>query len=292
MGAPRRSAASYMLTSALAFAFMTLFVKLAGERLPAQEIVTARAALTLIFTAVLLRRASIAPLGNRRGLLVLRGVCGFSALSCVYYAVTKLPLAEATVIQFMHPTTTALMAAAFLGEPVRRSVLFASLLGLAGAIVIARPAVLFGASAAPLHTLGLLAAVGGALLTSAAYTVVRKLGQTENALVIVFYFPLVALPASLPTMATNAMWPTAWEWLLLLAVGVCTQIGQIAITNGLQQHEAGRSAVYSYSQVLFAALLGWLVFAEVPTTSTIIGALLILSGAALNLRAERASAGA
>ena len=276
-----------MLTSALAFALMTLFVKLAGARLPSQEIVTARAALTLIFTAVLLRRARISPLGNRRGLLVLRGVCGFAALSCVYYAVTKLPLAEATVIQFMHPTTTALMAAAFLHEPLRKSVLVASLLGFAGAIVIARPTFLFGQSAAALDTMGVLAALAGALLTSAAYTVVRKLGQTEDALVIVFYFPVVALPASLPTMATAAVWPTAWEWVLLLAVGIFTQIGQVAITNGLQRHEAGRAAVYSYSQIVFAALLGWLVFAEVPTAASALGAALILSGALLNLRAER-----
>jgi drug/metabolite transporter (DMT)-like permease len=275
-----------MLVSGFAFALMTLFVKLAGERLPSQQIVAARAALTLLFTYVMLRRARVGALGQRRGLLILRGLCGFSALSCVYYAVTKLPLAEATVLQYLHPTTTALLAALFLRESLRPSVVLGSLLGLAGAVLIARPAGLFGVHAAPLHGWGVAAAVGGAVFTSAAYTIVRKLGQTEDPLVIVFYFPLVALPASLPTALPGALWPTPWEWLLLLAVGVSTQVGQLSVTRGLQQHEAGRTAVYSYSQVLFAALLGWLVFAEVPTPATLFGAVLILSGAMVNLHAE------
>src|SRR4051812_5133500 len=75
--------ARYMLLAAFAFSLMTLFVKLAGQRLPAQEIVAVRAALTLLFSYVALRKAGLPPLGSGRPLLWVRGLCGFSALSCV-----------------------------------------------------------------------------------------------------------------------------------------------------------------------------------------------------------------
>lgn len=283
-----RSAATYMVGSALAFALMTLFVKVAGKRLPSQEIVAARAALTLLFTYVLLRRVGTSPLGHDRRLLLLRGLLGFCALSSVYYAVTALPLAEATVIQYLHPTFTALLAARFLGERLRRGVAASLICGAVGVAAIARPASVFGGDGAPLPTPGLVAALAGAMFTSCAYVVVRKLGQREDPLVIVFYFPLVALPASIPTMAADAMWPTPMEWLLLLAVGACTQVGQLSITRGLQLHEAGFAAVYSYTQVLFAVLLGMLFLGEYPGPWTLVGGALILASAALNLSRERA----
>ncbi|MDH5675497.1 MAG: DMT family transporter [Myxococcales bacterium] len=282
MGSHRPGAATYMIGSAFAFALMTFFVKLAGQRLPSQEIVSARAALTLVFTYAMLRRAGVPSLGHNRKLLLLRGLCGFCALSCVYYAVTVLPLAEATVIQYLHPTFTALLAARVLGERLHRGVVGSLVLGALGVLVVARPASLFGGGAA-LPTLGLLAALGGALLTSCAYVVVRKLGQRENPLVIVLYFPLVALPASIPTAAAvGPLWPTPGEWLLLLLVGISTQVGQLAVTHGLQRFEAGSAAIYSYTQVLFAVVLGAIFLDEVPSLFTLVGGSLIVLSAALH----------
>lgn len=279
-----------MIGSALAFALMTLFVRLAGRGLPSQEIVSARAALTLVFTFAMLRRAGVAPLGNNRRLLLLRGVSGFIALSCVYYAVTTLPLAEATVIQYLHPTFTAVLAARVLGEPIKAGMGVSLALGAFGVLLIARPLELLQGGASALPTLGLLAAVGGALLTSVAYVVVRKLGETEDPLVIVFYFPLVALPASIPAMAAaGARWPTPLEWLLLLLVGISTQFGQLSITRGLQLHQVGNASVYSYTQVLFASGLGAVFLGELPTPWTLAGGALILVSALVARRAERAT---
>src|SRR5688572_20362062 len=99
-----------MIVSAFAFSVMTLLVKLAGQRIPSQEIVTVRAALTLLLSYAALRRAGLPVLGTRRPLLIVRGLFGFAALSCIYYAVTHMPLAEATVIQYLHPPFTALLA--------------------------------------------------------------------------------------------------------------------------------------------------------------------------------------
>ncbi|MGD8860457.1 MAG: DMT family transporter [Myxococcales bacterium] len=283
-----RSAATYMIGAAFAFALMTLFVRLAGRGMPSQEIVTARAGFTLLFTYVLLRRSRMPMLGNNRRLLLLRGLSGFAALSCVYYAVTSLPLAEATVIQYLHPTFTAVLASKVLGERVRRGTGTSLLLGAAGVVLIARPDVMLQQGGAALPTLGLAAAIGGALLTSCAYVIVRKLGQTEDPLVIVFYFPMVALPASIPAMvAAGAVWPTPGEWVLLLLVGISTQVGQLSITRGLQLHEVGKASVYSYTQVLFATLLGAVFLDELPTPWTLAGGALILASAVVAKNAER-----
>lgn len=275
-----------MLLSALAFSLMTLFVKLAAARLPTQEIVLARALLTLSFTYVALRRARVAPLGSLRPLLWLRGVTGSLALFCVYYAVARLPLAEATVLQYLYPPLTAALAAWLLHERLNR-VVFASLaLGVAGVVLVAQPSALFGSHSQPLPTLALAAALGGAVLSACAYVIVRKLGATEHPLVIVLYFPLVALPTSIPGLLEHFVYPRGVEWLWLLLIGIATQVGQVSITRALSLDAASRTAAYSYVQVPLAAVWGALFFDAWPNAYSASGALLILFGALLNLRAH------
>jgi drug/metabolite transporter (DMT)-like permease len=126
--------------------------------------------------------------------------------------------------------------------------------------------------------LAVAVALCAAILSSVAYTTVRGLRETDDPLVVVFYFPLVATPAAVPFMITKAVWPTPFEWLLLVGVGVVTQIGQIFLTKGLHRERAGRATSMSYIQVVFAATWGLLFFHEVPNSLSIVGAVLILCG--------------
>ena len=275
-----RPGVRYMAASALAFSVMSVFVKAAGERIPSQEIVLARAVVALALSWVLLRRAGISPWGEQRGLLLLRGTFGFLGLLCVFYSLTHLPLAEATVIQYLHPVFTGLLAALLLGERGDRALAVGVVLSLAGVTAVAKPAALLSGGGA-LPPLALAAALGGAFFSACAYVTVRRLAASEHPLVIVFYFPLVAAPASIPTVIPVWVWPTASEWLLLLGVGVATQLGQVALTRGMQHEPAGRATALSYLQVAFAALWGALFFGELPDAWTLFGALLILGGTAL-----------
>jgi len=122
---------------------------------------------------------------------------------------------------------------------------------------------------------------------AAMATELRKLGASEHPLVIVFYFPLIALPAAMPALIPSAVMPSGVEWLWLLLLGVFTQIGQVAITRGLATDNAARMAAYSYVQVLFAGIWGALLFDELPSLLSLLGAALILGGALFNLRAAR-----
>lgn len=278
---PSRLPVLELVLGAFGFSLMSLFARLAGERLPSQQMVAARAGVALLLTIVLLRRARVWPWGEQRGLLVLRGLFGFGALSCFFYAVVNMPLAEATVIQYTSPIFTALIAAMTLGEAISFRLLVATGLGFGGVLLIARPAALFGAAAQTVPGTVVLIAFLGAFLTACAYVMVRKLIAREHELVIIFYFMLISLPASLPGLAGGAFWPTGREWLLLLAVGVSAQVAQVAMTRGMRQVPVGSATVIMYMQILFATLWGLLFLGEVPDLWTLAGALAILAGTAV-----------
>ncbi len=272
-----------MALSALSFSIMSALVKLAGTRLPSQEIVLARALVSLGLSWALLARAGVPLWGTQRKLLFIRGLLGFSGLTCFYYALTELPLAVATVIQYMHPVLTALLAAAALRERITPMLVVSLALSITGLLVVARPAAIFeGISGYPL--LALAAAFGGAVFSAMAYVLVRHLSKTEHPLVIVMYFPLVTVPLSAPVVAGDFVLPQGWEWLVLLGVGVFTQFGQVFLTEGIRREPAGRATALSYLQVVFAAVWGVLFFGEIPDAWTLAGGLLIAAGVILNVR--------
>jgi drug/metabolite transporter (DMT)-like permease len=278
----------YMLLSGLGFALMAVFVKLASaEGLPLLEIVAARALVSLILSYADIRRKRIPAFGTRKGLLFLRGLVGSLTLVCVYFAITRLPLAEATVLQYLYPVITAALAVYFLKESLHWTLLLSIVLSFSGVLLIARPGLLFGELATDLSYVAVLAALLGAFGSAVAYVLVRKLSQTEDPSVIVFYFPLIALPFSLILLGDDAVLPDWKACSILLLVGIFTQIGQICLTRAMQTETASRATAFSYAQVVFAALLGWLVFDEVPDLWFAAGALLILIGILVNIVRSR-----
>jgi drug/metabolite transporter (DMT)-like permease len=186
------------------------------------------------------------------------------------------------VLQYLYPTFTALLAWLLLAEPIGRRVGIAVALGWAGVVLVAQPAILWG-SANPLPTLPVLIGIAGALCTALAYVSVRSLGNSEHPLVIVFYFPLVALPLSLPALLLQPVMPSARELLWLLGVGLFTQLGQLGLTQALTALPAAQATAISYVQVLLAGLWGWLIFGETSDASTIGGGLLVLAATLISL---------
>jgi len=276
----------YVLMSAFGFSLMAVCVKFASVRgIPVLEIVAARALVSLGLSVMDVRRKGISLIGHRRGLLLSRGVVGSLALICVYYALTKLPLAEATVLQYLHPMFTAILAFWFLKERLHLSTIACVIFSFLGLLLVSRPTFLFenfGVAHSAFDSWAVGAAVLGAFGSAVAYVLVRKLNETEDSSVIIFYFPLIALPLSLVLLGNDFVWPTGWSWLLLLLVGVFTQIGQIGLTKAMQTETASKATAFSYLQVVFAAVLGWLFFSEMPDVWTFSGAALILLGAIVN----------
>jgi drug/metabolite transporter (DMT)-like permease len=275
--------ARFMLVSALGFSLMAACVKLvASLGIPLLEIVAARSLVSLVISYVDVRRKGLSVWGTQRKLLVARGVVGALALICVYYAVTTLPLAEATLLQYIHPVFTALLALLLLKEGIQLSTILCIVLSLCGLVIMVEPGIFSGASPR-LPWFSVSVALAGAFGSAIAYVLVRRLSQHEDASVIIFYFPLVALPISVALLGDQFVMPDAESFVLLLLVGIFTQVGQLGLTHAMRLETAGKAAAYSYVQVIFAVVLGWVVFGEIPSLWTWVGGGLIISGALLNL---------
>ncbi len=274
-----------MIGSAFMFSLMGLFVKVAGRHLPSQEIVLIRSIVTLFYSYLLLRWQRVSWRGQRTGLLILRGMVGFVSLSCLYFALTRLPLADALVLQHTSPVFTTLLAALWLKEPIGRREIAGVLLSLIGVVLVARPGFLFGTHTAGLDPLGVAAAIGAAIFSAGAYTIVRELRRTEHPLTIVFYFPLVSTIGSLPMALPTAVWPSPLDWLVVVAgVGLSAQIAQVWMTRGLAEEQAGRAVAMNYLQVAFGVLWGLFFFHEIPTLLSLLGMGLIFVGTWLVVR--------
>jgi drug/metabolite transporter (DMT)-like permease len=264
----------FMAYAAFWLSVMGMLVKLVGQRLPSMEIVFVRAVITLLLSWFLIRREKIDPWQGPRKLLLLRGFLGAAALTCFYYSLIHLPLAEATVIQYMNPLLVSVLATTMLGERPTRRERLAVFLSLLGVFFIARPAAIFGGERS-LPTIFVAVAVLGSVFSSFAYVTVRQLRHHHNPLVVVFYFPLVTVPLALPFAVAGWKNPTPIDWLLLIGIGVTTQIAQVYLTRGLQLEEATRATTMGYAQILFAVLWGYLVFRQLPDGWSAVGAIII-----------------
>ncbi|WP_406733678.1 DMT family transporter [Vibrio scophthalmi] len=273
----------FMILSAFGFALMSACVKyVSNYGIPVFEIVAARALVSLLISYIDVKRKKISIWGENKPLLFLRGAVGTASLMCVYTAVTMLPLAEATILQYVHPVFTALLGVLFLKERVQKSTLVCIAFCLAGLLVMVQPN-MHSEIADELPLFSIMIALCGALGSSIAYVIVRKLSQTEDSSVIIFYFPLVALPISTLLMWDSFVWPSLFLTMMLVLVGIFTQIGQYGLTKAMQTQAAGKASAYSYVQIVFSALLGVWVFNEIPSIWTYLGGGLIVTGALINV---------
>jgi len=277
----------YMLLSALGFALMSACVKeVSTLGIPVLEIVAARAIVSGIISYADIKRKKLSVWGNNKALLIARGTVGSFALMFVYYAVTTLPLAEATVLQYLHPVFTAILALIFLKEVIQRSTIVCILISLLGLLIIIQPNLQLGGDV-QYAWLSVGAGVLGAVGSAIAYIIIKKLTKTDDSSVIIFYFPLVALPISIIMLGSDFVVPSLAATGLLILVGIFTQVGQVGLTKALNSADASKATAYAYVQVLFSVFIGWAYFSEVPVITTIIGGGFILAGALVNVMWKR-----
>jgi drug/metabolite transporter (DMT)-like permease len=277
----------YMLVSALGFALMAACVKEVSRLgIPVLEIVAARAIVSGILSYVDIKRKKLSLWGNNKPLLIARGVVGSFALMFVYYAVTTLPLAEATVLQYLHPVFTAILALFFLKESIQRSTLACIMISLFGLFVIIQPN-FQSTSVFHYDWLSIGSGVMGALGSAIAYILIKKLTKTDDSSVIIFYFPVIAFPIAMLMLGSDFVVPSLVATGLLILVGIFTQVGQVGLTKALNSADASKATAYAYVQVLFSVFIGWAYFSEVPVYTTIIGGGLIMTGALINVLWKR-----
>lgn len=264
-----------MLISVLGFSLMNLVVKFLG-RLPATELVLFRSLVSITLCFIFFQRNKISPWGNNKKYLILRGVFGVTALTLFFYTLQKLPIGSAITIQYLSPIFTAFFGIYLLGEKVRKLQWLFFLVSFGGIGLIKG----FDANiTVPLFIMGIISAIFSGL----AYNCIRKLKDTDHPVVVVFYFPLVATPIMLIVSLFHWVTPIGWEWLLLVLMGVLTQIAQVYMTKAYQAAEINEVASLKYIGIVFALGFDFFIFNLQYEFLTLVGILLVLGGVILNI---------
>jgi drug/metabolite transporter (DMT)-like permease len=219
---------------------------------------------------------------------VWRGLVGTSAMGLSFTGLGLLPLPEVTAIGYAAPILVVVFAAMFLGEQVRAFRLSMVALGLAGVLVVLSPRLQVDpATADPSETLGAVVVLMAAVCAALAQVFVRKMVVTESTSAIVFYFSLTATFLSLLTLPWGWVWPPAWALGLLVLSGLLGGVGQILLTSSYRHADASLIAPFEYASMILAIVVGYAVFAEVPTPAMLTGGAMIVAAGILIIWRER-----
>lgn len=279
------TAVALRLASAACLATMNAFIKLAeagGAHLV--EILFFRQALGIPLVAgVIALGPGLATIRTQRfGAHLVRTIVGLTSMTCLFIAVMLLPLAESTTLAFTVPIFATVLGALVLKEPTGWHRWGAVLAGFAGVLVVAQP----GSGHFPFW--GAVAGIAAAFLTAVVSILLRQIGRTEHPFATVFWFAaLSTVPLSVAFAFDHGGHP-APTWLWLLAVGVCGNAGQLALTASLKHGPVSIVVPMDYSSLIWATLYGWLLFGALPARATWIGApVIVASGLYIVYREHR-----
>lgn len=261
----------YIVVAAFGFSVMSLFVKLAGD-LPAFQKAFFRNFIALIFITVMMLRENIgfAPKKENIPGLLGRSLCGTLGLLCNFYALGTLNLSDANMLNKLSPFFAIIFSIFLLREKPTAAQVLGVAVAFGGSLLIIKPGF------ADAQLIPALAGVLGGLGAGAAYTFVRKLGKKgENSKRIVFYFSAFSCLFCLPFLIVRYKSMTFLQTLYLIFAGMFACVGQLGITKAYLCAPAKEISVYDYTQVIFAALLGFFVFGDLPDIWSVLGYILI-----------------
>ncbi len=267
----------YIIVSAFFFALMGLFVKLSGD-LPIIQKSFFRNAVAMIFAFVVItkNRQWELPKGKNISYLLIRAVAGTLGILCNFYAVSKINLADASMLNKLSPFFAVVFSIFILKEKANWKQFFAVTLAFIGALFVMKPTFSFE---------GLPAFLGfiGGLMAGLAYTYVRKLTQNGfKGSLVVFYFSMFSCVVTLPWLILDFTPMSSSQWLYLILAGLSASGGQFFITAAYSKAPAKEISVYDYSQIIFTTLLSLVVFGELPDGLSFLGYIIIISAAVFN----------
>ena len=270
--------AALMLAAALLFAVAGAIIKHVSEQLPNEMVVFFRSFFGLLALAPFFLRHGPRHYATRRlGAHLVRALAGLTAMYCYFYAISRLPLAEAVLLNYTAPLFIPLAALFWVGEPFGRKLWWPIGVGFVGIVLILKPGL---SLLAPIALIGLASGLFSAL----AMAGIRKLTDTEPAIRVVFYFSLASTLVSALPLAWSWQTPTANLWLPLILIGVFSTVAQILMTLGYAHAPAAQAGPFLYAIVVFAGIFGWALWEEVPGWLSFAGTLLVVLAGVLTIR--------
>ncbi|MCI5602338.1 MAG: DMT family transporter [Clostridiales bacterium] len=264
----------YIIMAAFFFACMSFFIRKAGD-LPTMQKGFFRNIVAMFAAAVMLLRTEDKFKIKKGSIpsLLMRAICGTIGLICNYYAIDHMNISDANILNKLAPFFAIIMSALILNEYANRFEWSMVIVAFIGALFVVKPTLDMKCIPA------VVAAIGG-LGAGTAYTFVRKLGkQGERGPVIVMFFSTFSCIITLPFVIFDFHPMTLMQLIYLLIAGICAAAGQFTVTQAYAKAPAKDISVFDYSQVLFAAILGFLFLNQIPDIYSIIGYIIIIGAA-------------
>jgi drug/metabolite transporter (DMT)-like permease len=267
------------------FAVMFAGIRWLGPYFPLGEIVFFRSTLGIpVIVAMAYATGGPALLATKRiDSHALRSIAGTIAMFCNFAAYTYLPLADATAIGFAAPLFVVMLAALMLAEQVHFYRWSAVLIGFVGVLIIAGPEA--GLSRGALYGAGF--ALTGAALTAVAMIFLRRMSAHEHSITIAFYFMLTSAAVSLTTVLFGWNRPTFQEAEILILTGLAGGVGQLFLSFSYRFGEASVLAPFDYAAMIWAVVLGYFLFGELPASQVWLGGAIVIAAGLLILWRER-----
>ena len=270
---------------------MVLFIKLLADAVPTGQIVFYRSAFALIPLVMFLYFTKEFPSGlrtKRPKAHVYRCVLGCLAMFASFSSLKYLPISHATVIGFIAPILTVILAKMLLKEQVTSARWAGIIIGFIGMLVLILPNV-SGVDANQSYFTGVALGLLMAVLTAGAKIQIRSLAKTENAGAIAFYFALTCTVAGLATYPMGWVTPNQEQLLLLVSCGFAGGVAHIMMTLSYQYSEVSKLATFEYLALGFAVVADFVFFAIIPEFNFYLSSVLIISAAVVVLMFDRPS---
>ena len=266
--------------AAFGFSMMTFFVRLSGD-VPTMEKAFFRNAVAIIASLILLLRSGdkIRIKKGCAGDVFLRCLFGTSGLIANFYAIDKLNIADANMLNKLSPFFAILISIPILKEKPKKIDILSVVIAFLGAMLIVRP------SGSNMQLVPALIGLYGGFGAGTAYVFVRRLGQKgERTPIIVLCFSVFSTLVTVPFIAMNYVPLEPRQLLFLVMAGISATIGQFGITSAYKYAPAKEISVFDYTQVIFAAILGTLFLGELPTALSFAGYAIIIGVAVFRWR--------
>ncbi|MEN9060184.1 DMT family transporter [Ponticoccus litoralis] len=260
----------WMAVTGLCFVAVTALVKLLGERIPAAESAFLRYLLGLVFLLPMARSLSRLRLSGRQWQLFgLRGLLHTAGVVLWFFAMTRLPIAEVTAMNYLNPVYVTILAVFFPGETLAFRRILAIVAALLGALLILRPGF---RELDPGH----IAMLGTALFFAGSYLLAKILSGQVSAAVVVALLSITVTVGLAPLALAVWVWPTGWELLVLFGVASFATAGHYTMTLAFAAAPVSVTQPVTFLQLVWSVLVGWVFFAEPPDFWVIGGGSLIV----------------
>ena len=265
---------AFMLVATICFSCMHAAIRHVADNLHPFEIAFFRNFFGVVFLTPYFLRYGLAPLRTKNlRLHGFRSILNLSSMLCFFYALSIAPFADVTALTFSGPVFASVLAVFFLGEMIGIRRWCAILIGLLGTLVILRPGI--GAVA-----LGPLLALAAALIWACALIIIKVLLRTESSLMITAYMMIMLTPLSLVPALFVWQWPSAWQLVWLFAIAAVGTTGHLFQNQALKEADTSVVMPLDYVRLVWASLLAYFAFAEIPDAFTWLGGVMIGASAA------------